>query len=79
MEADAKGQVKSREYQQGPEPLQKQRHQADLEHVRVEHHQEDDDHVEQDGNVLDAANTVFLIVNFFKYGFLIYWYHTDKN
>lgn len=79
MEADAKGQVKSREYQQSPEPLQKQRHQADLEHVRVEHHQEDDDHVEQDGNVLDAANTVFLIVNFFKYGFLFYWYHTDKN
>lgn len=72
MEADAKGQVKSREYQQGPEPFQKQRHQADLEHVRVEHHQEDDDHVEQDGNVLDAANTVFLIVNFFKYGFLFY-------
>lgn len=71
VEADAKGQVKSREYQQGPEPLQKQRHQADLEHVRVEHHQEDDDHVEQDGNVLDAANTVFLIVNL-QYGFLFY-------
>lgn len=78
MEADAKGQVKSREYQQGPEPLQKQRHQADLEHVRVEHHQEDDDHVEQDGNVLDAANTVFLIVHL-QYSFLFYWYHTDKN
>lgn len=78
MEADAKGQVKSREYQQGPEPLQKQRHQANLEHVCVKHHQEDDDHVEQDGNVLDAANTVFLIVNL-QYGFLFYWYHTDKN
>lgn len=63
METDAEGQVESREYEQGPESLQQQRHQADLEHVGVEHHQEDDDHVEQDGNVLDAANTVYNILS----------------
>lgn len=62
MEADAESQVKSREHQQSSESLQQQRHQADLEHVGVEHHQKDDDHVEQDGNVLDAAKIVFVIL-----------------
>lgn len=57
VEADAQGQVKSRDYQQCPEPLQQQGNEADLEHVGVEHHQENDDHVEQDGYVLDAAGT----------------------
>lgn len=62
MEADAEGQVKSRGYEQSPESLQQQGHQADLEHVGVEHHQQDDDHVEQDGDVLDAVRrTVFLV------------------
>lgn len=55
MEADAEGQVESRDGQQGFEPLQQQGHQAHLEHVGVEHHQQDDDHVEQGGDVLDAA------------------------
>lgn len=59
MEADAEGQVKSREYQQSPESLQQQRHQANLEDVGVEHHQQDDDHAEQDGDVLDAVDTDF--------------------
>lgn len=58
MEGDAQDQVEGREHQQSPELLQQQGHQANLEHVGVEHHQQDDDHVEQDGNVLDAANTV---------------------
>lgn len=57
MEADAEGQVKSRDYQQSPEPLQQEGYKADLEHVSVEHHQQDDDHVEQDGDVLDAVTT----------------------
>lgn len=55
MEADAEGQVESRDGQQSSEPLQQQGHQAHLEHVGVEHHQQDDDHVEQGGDVLDAA------------------------
>lgn len=59
MEADAEGQIESREHQQSPESLQQQGHQADLEHVGVEHHQQNDDHVEQDGNVLDAVDTDF--------------------
>lgn len=46
MEADAEGQVKSRDHQQSPESLQEQGHKADLEHVGVEHHQQNDDHVE---------------------------------
>lgn len=58
VEADAERQVKSRDDEQGPEPLQQQRHETDLEHVRVEHHQQNDDHVEQDGYVLDAGRTV---------------------
>lgn len=66
MEADAEGQVKSRDYQQSPEPLQQQGHEADLEHVGAEHHQQNDDDVEQDGYVLDAAGTdlisLFLIL-----------------
>lgn len=68
MEADAQGQVKSRDHQQCPEPLQQQGNQADLEHVGVEHHQQNDDHVEQDGYVLDAAGTD-LISLFFNIGF----------
>lgn len=59
MEGDAQDQVEGREQQQSPELLQQQGHQANLEDVGVEHHQQDDDHVEQDGYVLDAANTVF--------------------
>lgn len=59
MEADAERQVKTRQYQQSPEPLQQQGQQANLEHVGVEHHQQNDDHVEQDGNVLDAVDTDF--------------------
>lgn len=55
VEADAEGQVESRDGQQSSEPLQQQGHQAHLEHVGVEHHQQDDDHVEQGGDVLDAA------------------------
>lgn len=55
VEADAEGQVDSRDQQQSPEPLQQNGHQAHLEHVSVEHHQEDDDDVEQDADVLDAA------------------------
>lgn len=55
VETDAEGQVQSREYQQSPESLQQQGHQAHLEHIGVEHHQQDDDHIEQNGNVLDAA------------------------
>lgn len=61
VETDAEGQVENREYEQSPESLQQQGHQADLEHVGVEHHQEDDDHVEQDGNVLDAARLTLFI------------------
>lgn len=60
VEADAEGQVESGEKEQSPESAQQHRHKADLEDVGVEHHQEDDDDVEQDGNVLDAANTVFV-------------------
>lgn len=58
VEADAESQVESGEHQQSPESLQQQGHQTDLEHVGVEHHQQDDYHVEQDGNVLDAANSL---------------------
>lgn len=57
VEADAEGQVKSWDHQQSPESLQQQGHQANLEHVCVEHHQQNDDHAEQDGDVLDAADT----------------------
>lgn len=59
MEADAEGQVEGGENEQSPESVKEHRHKADLKHVGVEHHQEDDDDVEQDGDVLDAANTVF--------------------
>lgn len=65
VKADAEGQVKSGGYQQSPESLQQQGHQANLEHVGVEHHQQDDDHVEQDGNVLDAARRTVLLVYLF--------------
>lgn len=57
VKADAERQVNSREYQQSPEALQEEGHQADLERVGVEHHQQNDDHVEQDGNVLNAVET----------------------
>lgn len=77
METDAEGQIKRGKYQQSPESLQQQRHQADLEHVGVEHHQENNDHVEQDGNVLDAAD------RFERFTFLVlvfsYIEHGDKN
>lgn len=63
MEADAERQIQSREYQQSPELLQQQGHQAHLEHVGVEHHQQNDDQVEQDGDVLDAVDTRFYWVN----------------
>lgn len=57
VEADGERQVKSRDDQQRPEPLQQQGHQAHLEHVGVEQHQQNDDHVEQDGDVLHAEDT----------------------
>ncbi len=57
MEADAQGQVKSREKQQSPKFLQQQGHQADMEDVGVQHHEQNDNHVEQDGDVLDAVDT----------------------
>lgn len=57
VEADAEGQVESREEQQSLKSAQQDRNQAHLEHVGVEHHQEDDDDVEEDADVLDAANT----------------------
>lgn len=78
MEADAEGQVKSREHQQSPEPRQQQEHQADLEYVGVEHHQQDDDHVEQDGNVLDAVDTDFTGLFVIKI-YLIYIYNLKDN